>query len=104
MTGNFKIIVIENIEEPTLKWTIHKDNIDDKKHSLKNVCPYFFKENYPSIKKTFNHLFSHDGYSSRILSTDSFRKPTLSEYLVLGVKLREVKMKYNKKKDILITK
>ena len=106
MTGNFKIIVVQNKTATQYKWLIHQDNIAE--NSLLNLSPYYLTEpsyvNQLGFKTLFDTKHHLDALPSDKAPTDEYRNLTLSEYLMLGVKLREVKMKYNKKKDILITK
>ena len=105
MTGNFKIIVVQNKTATQYKWLIHQDNITEK--SLINLSPYYLTEpSYISqmgIKALFDTKHPYDALPTEKAPSDEYRNLTLSEYLTLGIKLRDIKMKYNKKKDILIT-
>lgn len=129
MTGNFKFKTLYNINNPTTdKWYVRERNIKespfeiyDKRNGQRKRAKEFFGLILVSRLEDFimrnesigNDLFrcmtkdyggEKQGNGSSELSTDRLRKMNLKEYIMLGLFLKQHNTKYNKKKDLFITK
>ena len=100
MTGHFKLTVIQNKLHESKKWFIHNDNI--QKPYLYNLASKHLNND-----QEFRILFLKERVLQRqssVLPTDLFRKLNLEEYIFVSRQLKFCKLRYNKKKDILIKK
>ena len=129
MTGNFKFKTLYNINNPTTeKWYVRERNIKelpfgiyDERNGRRKRAKEFFGLILVSRLEDFimrnesngNDLFrwmtkdyggEKQGNGSSELSTDRLRKMNLKEYIMLGLFLKQYNTKYNKKKDLFITK
>ena len=129
MTGNFKFKTLYNINNPNAdKWYVRERNIKespfeiyDRRNGKRKRAKEFFGLISVSLLEDFimtneanaNDLFRHmtkdygeekQGNGSCELSTDRLRKMNLKEYIMLGLFLKQYNTKYNKKKDLFITK
>lgn len=99
MTGNFKLTVIQNKFDESEKWFIHNDNI--QKPHLYNLASRHLNND-----QEFRILFLKERIPQRqttVVPSDLFRKLSLEEYIFVSQQLKFCKLRYNKKKDLLIT-
>jgi hypothetical protein len=91
--------MVENNIDTNGRWYVHADNIDwigRNFYHLKNITQFDGRE-YDNL-----NLFEIDkSHSCRIYEHDTIRPLTISEYITLGVGLRTLNRRYNKKKDLL---
>jgi hypothetical protein len=104
MTGNFKLTIIENKENLTEKWLIHKNNIKDTKFYNLSCCNWGITHNYEEIKKIFCTRENTYRNVYGKLPSDNLRKLNINEYVELSMILKENCLRYNKKQDKLIHK
>jgi hypothetical protein len=95
MTGNFKILMVENNIDTHGRWYVHADNIngiDRIFYHLKSVT-----------QLDILGLFKVDkSRSARMYKYDIIRPLTISEYITLGTRIKALNRRYNKKQDKLI--
>ena len=100
MTGNFKILMVENNIDAHGRWYVHADNIDEihrNFYHLKNVTQLH------KTKLDTLGLFKVDKtHYERMCQHDIIRPLTISEYITLGARIRALNRRYNKKQDKLI--
>ena len=129
MTGNFKFKIIYNYNHPTTeKWYVRERNIkelpfgiyDDRTGQRKRTKEFFGlisvslledfimgdESNAYNLFRTMTKDYGGEkqGNGFGELSTDRLRKMNLKEYIMLGLFLKQYNIKYNKKKDLFITK
>lgn len=129
MTGNFKFKTLYNINNPTAeKWYVRERNIKESPYeatdkntkkrkflneffgllSASNVENAIMGNGFMDENVLFETLTKEQpclkGCGSCELPTDRMRNMNIKEYIMLGLFLKRHKAKYNKKKDLFITK
>lgn len=94
--------MVENNIDTHGRWYVHADNIDEidrNFHHLKNVTQLEKTE----VEIDSLGLFKIDkSHSARMYQHDIIRQLTISEYITLGIGIRALNRRYNKKQDKLI--
>ena len=100
--------MVQNKTISNHKWLIREKNIDIKNKTLYGLSFFIWIVDPKPKNKIFKQIAlkrlnenKSNGGRCSMLPSDEIRNLTLKEYLELSSALKQVKMTYNKRKDIL---